>query len=407
MNIFNIDKILLYILAFLICLQANSVYLFLYGNEFFLVPILLIVAVLVKKRCISQIKVKDIVFLAGYSIALIFMYFVTDFSDPAFFIAVVLLFDLLYILFKYSDSVSGFIKCYINVMTLISTVALVIFIMGPCLSVFHPTEFYSNNDIPWGLNTYQGYFHVYFSSQSLNLLGYNGERNTAIYVEGPMYVYGLIFAIFYVWFNPVRNSTYKLIILITALVTTVSATGFVVLLCFLYTKFHRNIPKRIKVMLPVILVVVGVLMQFVIVAKMESGLSFAARLDDILSTMTAFINHPLLGVGNHDLFVKLKEYMFFPRYENNGGLSTGLGTILASGGIFWGGWYLWPVILAAKKVIVDGERDIWLLYVFLNVFMLTMTTEQLRVLCTLNNVLCWLIVTGGFAWKGIADKHVC
>ena len=74
------------------------------------------------------------------------------------------------------------------------------------------------------------------------------------------------------------------------------------------------------------------------------------------------------------------------------GLSTGIGAILAYGGMEWGIWYFIPFIIAIKNYITNKNNKKNMTFVIMSFFLLLVTVVQNRILCTVVNSVCWYIV---------------
>ena len=97
---------------------------------------------------------------------------------------------------------------------------------------------------------------------------------------------------------------------------------------------------------------------------------------------------PINGIGYNNL-KGINPFRLYKRTD--AGLSTGLGGILAYGGLLWGLWYIVPVVIAVKKYISQPKYRNVLGFVFLYMALLVVTVVQSRILCTVCMTMSWII----------------
>lgn len=102
-----------------------------------------------------------------------------------------------------------------------------------------------------------------------------------------------------------------------------------------------------------------------------------------------FFSNFFNGVGYQNMDA-IESYRLFKR--PNAGLSTGVGAILAYGGLLWGGWYIVPFIVAIANYIRKPETRKKMAFVIMAFMLLFVTVVQSRILCTIINAICWYFI---------------
>ena len=363
-------------------------------NRYFYLTILAVVGGLIflgKKIKMSR----NVLFLAiGYTAGMCLLFASSSYRTMEFLCCVVLIFPLFVVYANDSDNRYDFMEAYTNIMLVISALSLFFFVFSSLLGIIKPTGYYPHTLIGWGRNNYYDYYHLYCEGQVISALGYRGIRNISIFVEGPMLAYTLSIALYYeLFFRKKGFRKWAVITAILTIITSFSTTGYILVMLLLYFKF-RDVIRRYKyfklLMIPLLLVAVVYGVNYIITDKLANNIgSTTIRIDDIWTCLKCFAGNVIKGVGYQNID-GLGIYRTIQR--SNAGLSTGLGGILAYGGLVWGIWYLIPLITAVKRFITVSESRCNMGFVLMVMFLLGVTVVHSRVLCTVINAMCWLLI---------------
>ncbi|MDO5406083.1 MAG: hypothetical protein Q4F28_01985 [Eubacteriales bacterium] len=356
------------------------------------INIILALLIILEKKIIITKKLVSLLLL--YCGILLLLCFSDYFANTEFILSVLTPFPLFLIYTEGEYNGIDFMEKYTNVMFVIASLSLFFFIFGSLLDIINPTGFYSHQQIGWGPNDYYDFYHLYCEGQYVSALGYLGVRNISLFLEGPMLTYTLSFALYYELFLR-KQGTRKLypIVIIITIATSFSTTGLVLVVVLLYLKFYDKLKHNGVLRLfvvPIILGVVIFLSTYIIQDKFVSNVySSSARVDDIIAAFKCFISNILYGVGYQNMEA-IDPYRSFIRL--NAGLSTGIGAILAYGGLIWGIWYIIPTILSVINYVACPRARKQMGFVIMAFALLLVTVVQNRVLCTIINALCWQFV---------------
>lgn len=387
-------KTLIYISVLVIMLQCHSLLSHVIPNRYFILitPILLMALILTE----GSVKVSHekiylmLIYVCTLSILVVF----GDFKEIEFILSTILTFVLFMIIFSNGKYLEMIFEAFTNLMFVICIISLIFFIFGSCLNIIQPTAYYPYSVVGWGTQNYYDYYHLYCEGQMIQLLGYSGIRNTALYVEGPMLVYPIILTLYYELF--LRKEGFRKVILLVyviTLITSFSSTGLFMLLVIICLKIYliTQDKKLIKYFLvPVIcLTAFALSIQLFQDKSVNGAVSVGIRTDDILASLKCFINNPVFGVGfenNRGLDP------FRLLWRNNAGLSSGIGGILAFGGLLWGGWHIIPIFVAIKCFVLNKQSRAKMAFIIVANILLMVTVVQSRILCTMMNAFIWTLI---------------
>ncbi|GEA30039.1 hypothetical protein [Clostridium diolis] len=389
-----IRKLLMYILLIVVVLQCHSLLVHTLPNRYFLYAILalLLLALLLD----NKYKIKNnILFLIGcYFAVMMILTLIGEFHNIEFLFSIVVAFILFLIYLSNRNNLAEIMEAYTNIMAIIATISLFFFVFASCLHIIQPTTYYPYAEVGWGIQNYYDFYHLYCEGQVIDAFGYSGVRNMALFVEAPMLAYPLAFALYYEMF--MRNKGYRkciLAIIVTAMITSFSTTGFLVLAVLFYLKFYKEISKNkvIKfIVMPALISIVIYSIIYIVQDKLVNGVvSTSIRSDDVIASMKCFLHNMITGVGYENM-KGIDPYR--AEWRTNAGLSTGIGGILAYGGILWGMWYAIPYVIAIGSYIVNPKSRSNMGFVILSGALLFVTVVQSRVLCTMINAICWLLI---------------
>lgn len=280
----------------------------------------------------------------------------------------------------------------------IAAVSLGFWLFSTVIPVLKAT---STIQIFWGPGmTIPSFFGMYFQTQSVTVLGHSLMRNTAIFTEAPQFACLLSLAVVYNVFlakKPISKNK----ILTLAAITTGSVTGIATIIAAFGVEFYRQMlsqvslkpeeKRKIKIIANMVVGIAFVLIGLVVANRVMYGAaSVSARTNDIYAGLHAWLHHPWIGngVGN---YVAITDYMTPARLLANGnsGFSSGIMSTLAYGGLYWGAFFLIPLICILYKGFkkrLKGNLIIYALFIFL---LLTFTI--------INNTLMFVFISM-FEW---------
>lgn len=228
----------------------------------------------------------------------------------------------------------------------------------------------------WSKQEVSGYYYLDFITQYNSFLGINNVvRNTGVFAEAPMYSYVLcISLIIQSFIKKGKNNNFdKLNYLVTLITifTTLSTTGIIISILTILIKIVEIIFEKyndgIKYIISFFLTIIGgVSALFLFLNKKKSSpgsYSSLIRSDDIHACIKSWFDHPFFGVGinNNDY---ISHYALAFRH-NSFGLSTGLFSVLAFGGIALTIFYLVPLIISFFNNIRVLIISLFLLILFI------------------------------------------
>lgn len=244
--------------------------------------------------------------------------------------------------------ISGILQYYRRIIIIIAAVSLFFWIFGSMLSYLQPSsEVYS----VWTGNgdhvLVKNYFCLYFQQQMSNIKQIDAVRNTAFFCEAPMAAFHFSVAFLVEMFFRKKPSRINIILLVVATLSTISITGYLVLLAGFSAKYLLSHPKQklihvIKVAsIPVAIGVVVCVMLYLYNLKANSGSGYA-RLNDFIVGYQVWKKHFLFGVGygNYD---EIKKMMPLWRSSNTG-FSNSIMLVVDYGGLYFGMAYLFSIV---------------------------------------------------------------
>lgn len=245
---------------------------------------------------------------------------------------------LMLLLEKKNGELSNLLRSFVNLMVITSVVTIIVWILGPILRILHVTEYIENTWNSMGTLAYTpGYYGLVYETQILKILNYNLIRNTAFFVEAPMFSFALCVAlIFEGWENSARTPIVAIIV--CAIVSSASTTGLIFVL--LATVFHvasngRNLTNRYGsasvILFGIMLAIVAVFLGRIALIEKLSSTSGSTRIDDFIAGYRAWKDAPLLGHGFGGISA-YRDYISSFR-ANNIGFSNGPFAVLIIGGV--------------------------------------------------------------------------
>src|SRR5699024_1270280 len=257
---------------------------------------------------------------------------------------VIILFDLL-LSFDEGEVVIKILLAYNNLLFFVAIISLFFWLNGSILHILTASSViqskwgaFNNNSI-----YFASYHNLYFETQYITIPVFGTIcRNTAVFPEAPMA--SLNFSIAFLIEETIKNNKYHKAItavLVLAIVTTFSTTGYILLIFYFVIKWLRdsktNLGTKILMLLP--LVVVTALI-FVVIANQKvryGNLSMQVRWDDYIVGVQTWLRHPFFGSGLSNQQA-LNQSMESWRIINSG-FSNSITEVLAEGGLYISGFY--------------------------------------------------------------------
>lgn len=273
-----------------------------------------------------------------------------------------------------ANGISKLLIVFVNTVCIIAAVSLFFWMFGAMMGIIKPTKYYVYS---WSIvSRVPSYYGLYFDGvpkyRNFNLFA----KNCGIFPEPPMFMVPLCAALGFQTFYLPHNLRKQILLIITIL-TTVSTTGFLVLILFFGYQWLFSIDKkggrlkrliRITSAIPVAIILILVI-AFLLTSKSTTG-SFSVRNDHLNGCMNAFLHSGFMGIG---FTGNTRILVGYYRYEQ--GTSVGLPYLLAAGGIELGALFVIPFIysitISVKKE--DRERLILSIMYFIIYFMTAIT----------------------------------
>lgn len=247
-----------------------------------------------------------------------------------------------------------------DVVTVLATVSLFLYLFGSVLHIIKPTNVasYLYDSQYKYCNTY---YRLLYEAQRIQGIGLFDAiyRNCGIFIEAPMY--NLVLCLGLLSELSFRDKPRKPIIVILALtiLTTYTTTGILCLIFIVVIRFfqreNRSLITLFKMLvLPLLLLLTIFTILSVFENKMSSisgANSYSVRLDHLMAFLKMFIDRPLLGhgYGNIDAFYNYTAY--------RQGYSVGLPALLGRSGILLFLCYLIPFCRCSISAFIEKEKS--------------------------------------------------
>ena len=310
------------------------------------------------------------------------------------FILLLPIFWMLCRIYYLNNKLLGFLHRYSDVVTIVATISLFFWFFGSVLDIIEPNVslIYTWADQD-GIEI-NGYYYLYFETQKINLLGFEGWRNTSIFVEGPMFNIVLLVALVNLLFLDQRSKksiNIKALIILISIFSVLSTTGiFLSIFILLYKFYFRNKLTRKRILLllslsPVLLYATILFLYNLALDKAQTG-SASMRVDDIYAGIMAWLDSPIVGNGYTHLEGVFK-YMNMSIRPNTG-YSNGILSTLVQGGMTLFLIYFLPFILLFIKKRKDMKFIIimWFVIMFSTIID---NTPLFLFLCALSYSVCF------------------
>lgn len=224
---------------------------------------------------------------------------------------------------KNENVAKGMLIKYENIILIISIVSLIFYVLSSTLKLIESTNIVQTN---WGDKRIYSYYNVYFETQIDYFNGIKIVRNSAIFIESPMFAVNLVIALLVEMFVKNEHKKSKIIVLAISIITSTSLVGILGMLVILLISFIRNkkvnsISQFFKIIaFPIIVVSILMLSLYLLQNKVDNNTTTASlslRLDDYKAQFKAWEDRPILGNGytNNEA---IEQYMDRSRFDTVG-----------------------------------------------------------------------------------------
>lgn len=409
-----LENIFRYLFVFMVILDCNSIYLtdysstvnFRYVLYFFMISSIFAIIYLRKNVLISKLVIWiKYISIAIIFIGLLFLFRPTSFPATSHFLMSVLIIITYFALCGTNNERFDVLKKYKRVMVVIGIISLAFWILGSQLNIIAPTGYLPSTWIgdDTQVSICPSYYNIYFETQATNSFEQEAFiRNTAFFTEGPMASFNFALAFMITIFLDDRKSVLEISILVIAILSTVSSTGYMVLALSLFFKFlirdTSGIIRLIKyIFVPICTIITTIACLYVLIDKSETS-SLLIRLDDFVVGYDTWMDNPIFGYGiggeQHALQNHMGQWRLF-----NMGFSNSLFDILAKGGLYLGSViYCAFAYIIFKGISTKMYNIISFMLIFL--FMHTVTVVSLKMI-----VLCVIISLVMYPYKEFISKN--
>ena len=258
---------------------------------------------------------------------------------------------------------------YSNIICIIAAVSLFFWLFGSVIGILSPTGTVLMNWVGTGKDaSYSSYYNIYFEVQPLNnsFLSAIKYKNTALFVEAPMFSLHLSLALLIELFVKEKLNKIRCVLLVVTILTTFSTSGYILAIfaigisTFLTTE--KNLKQILMLLSPLIIITVAMIAYNLVFAKL-SNLSGLTRMDDFMVGWKIFRKHPLMGVG-YDNYLYLQSQMSSWR-SNSLGMSSSLMMILSYGGLYFFTPYAICMYFGMKSDVKTKVFTILLIYLWI------------------------------------------
>lgn len=385
LKINSIISITEYLFLFFIILDCNTVYSLSLKDYHFpeiivgLCIILLLENGVLKKSIILR---KWISFFLIYGVLMLFFLFISVPSNSLvtfsarYFVFLPFCF-LLILIYINKGKIYPFLSKIVNIMTIFAAVSLFFWIFGTQLHFISPSGYVT---AIWGGEvSYPSYYGLYFEMQGISFFSYKGLRNQGIFSEGPMYSLCLCISLaldfficqsdslddinepdgFFYKRKHIIHSRVKKVLLIVALITTITTTGYILLSFMLVMNYYIQRPKRrfariCKYLFGGIVAFVGLTVIYRVFLERAMTNSWLVRIDDFRAGFKAWQVAPIFGNGYNvaDTILSFSSFR-----GNQFGFSNSIAIILAQGGLVLFSVYIIPLLGCLIKVLKAHEMQ--------------------------------------------------
>lgn len=374
-----------FIFALSLVLNCRSIWLYLtvtgsFFKHFVLALLFLSVGgiILISGR-ISVLSIQKLIFtlmgLIIYSGVLLILTDSNTLDYVQLFVAVV--FIIVYYFFNAERNIISTLKKYEYIVLIIAAVSLFFWVGGSILHIIPSTgNVYSIwSGMPVSV---KNYFWVYYESQVDQTFGNEMVRNTAIFSEAPMASMNFSIAFLVEYFLTPKPSKKRLAILVVAIISTVSFTGYILVILSIAAKYIISSPKSsigkfFKVFGVIIAVsIISVVGNWLLSKKMDTS-SGSVRLEDFVVGFKAWLTSPIIGHGFGNMKSAESFMRAWRRATKQTGVSNSITVLLTQGGLCIFIIYFYPVFKTISQALKKKNTD-YLLFTCMIVYMFVITS---------------------------------
>lgn len=298
-------------------------------------------------------------------------------------------------------TVKGILNKYTNLVTILAAVSVFCWLAGSILKLFAATGYVVTDWTETGEDIKRYTFlHIYYETQ---MLSPHIARNTGIFTEAPMASYTYCLALISELLVTRRRGVKRSAILVIAILTTFSATGYLVIMiltfyaAFLGRDHIRKLPRPVLGVIAVCSIVLIAGAALVIYNKFIWG-SGLIRTNDYIVGFHAWVAHPFVGGGFECL-----EYLqsFMPKWRAiNCGYSNSPLQILGQGGIYLAVPYVYAFARGVWNSLYQKDLDL-MMYTAVMMVLMILTTIPYQY----STFYCLLILVygGRLSWQDKGD----
>lgn len=246
-----------------------------------------------------------------------------------------------------------------NIIIVISIISLFFWIFGSTMHNIAPN---CQIVVEWGgTRNYEGYYNIYYEAQDNMRIPFTDIiacRNCAIFTEGPMFNLWISISLFIEFFVREKISLYRLGILLSALLTTFSTTGYIFLMLLVIMWTYRStlsIRSKTKKMIYTGSIVFIAFFCFIayesLMEDKSETISYITRMNDYEEALELWKQNKIAGYGYGNV-----KYLFNLSGRDELGFSNSLLAILATGGLYITFIFLCPVVYLMSKVTNNKYR---------------------------------------------------
>jgi|GEM_PF-1035910 len=260
----------------------------------------------------------------------------------------------------------SFVNRYVNIVTVMAAVSLVLYIFGTVLDIIPPSRIaaYEYAGAPRYCNTY---FGLQYEAQTAREIPFLGYRNCGFFIEAPMYNIVLCFALAAELSFRSKVRIPVIILLAVTILSTMTTTGLLFLLIaaavYMLNAGKSNNAKAIKIMALPLVILVGL---FIVTSILENkqatasgAVSMSIRTDHTIAFIKMWADRPFFGFG----YANSEAFYSYTNYRQ--GYSIGLPALLGRCGGLVFLLYFVPWLTALRKGFVSNHRH---LYFYLGTF---------------------------------------
>ncbi|MBN1040020.1 hypothetical protein DVW12_15055 [Clostridium botulinum] len=377
-----------YIVALLIILSCNSVFLYSIDKNYYIPQLIIIFTVILSCILSFNLKINKKAFINLVIVTIIYITYTFSFtlinsfhtSKSNFIIRFIIFIPLMiYCFFIYQQKNNTYKIFYriSDVVLILTIISLFFWIFSSLINQIRPTGY---TYIYWGsAHNITNYYNVYFETQDIKFLNFEFIRNSGIFCEAPMYSLCLVITLTIELFLKVKVNLKTCLLILSGIITTFSTTGFISAIIIIIAKIFilknkkLNSYKFIRVIKPIFMLSFIILSIYSIVLllniKQETN-SYSIRLDDFVIGYKSWIEAPILGNG-YGSIDSIKKYMD-TWIRSNTGFSNGIMAVLSQGGLMLTLLYISPFIYILKKSFKFNKWNIfWTLAIVLELFITT------------------------------------